>query len=187
MNIWELDHAHRVGKEVQRLRKSSGLTAQQLGDRTEKLGLKMTRQAISDLENGRRRYVTTAELVVLAAALNTSPVVLIYPAPYDEMIEVLPGVEASKFTAAEWFSAKTWFGVAEKPGDDPVAKWQDAVNKLNLNRRLADLQQQRTRAQLEAMDTDSTPENLTLYHSRLKLLDDSIADIRLRLGIDGDA
>ncbi|MGV7904065.1 hypothetical protein PJN93_30090, partial [Mycobacterium kansasii] len=48
---WELEHAHRIGREVQRLRKNAKLTAQQLGDRTGRLGLKMTRQAISDLEN----------------------------------------------------------------------------------------------------------------------------------------
>lgn len=182
MNTWEVEQAHRIGREVQRLRKAASLTAQQLGDRAGELGLKMTRQAISDLENGRRRYVTTSELVVLAAALDTSPVALVYPGPYgDEMIELLPGMQASKFIAAEWFSAKRWFGVAKYPGDDPVGRWQAAIEELNLNRQLADLERQRTQAQFEGMDREPTPENLAWYHGRLKLLDDSIADVQARL------
>jgi transcriptional regulator with XRE-family HTH domain len=104
MDTWEVEYAHRTGREVQRLRKAAGLTAQQLGDRAEQLGLKMTRQAISDLENGRRRYVTTAELVILAVALGTPPICLIYPGPYDNSIEIVPGRPGVQFDAAQWFS-----------------------------------------------------------------------------------
>lgn len=102
---WEVEQAHLVGREIQRLRKAAGLTAQQLGDRAGELGLKMTRQAISDLENGRRRYVTTAELAVLAYALNTSPAALIY-APHlaDGRVELLPGVHATAAEALNWSS-----------------------------------------------------------------------------------
>ncbi|QIV83054.1 hypothetical protein [Mycolicibacterium frederiksbergense] len=58
---------------------------------------------ISDLELGRRRYVTTAELVVLAAALDTTPTTLLYPPPYDEVIELLPDVMEAKINVVEWF------------------------------------------------------------------------------------
>jgi hypothetical protein len=63
-----------------------------LSAETEKLGLKLTRHTIADLENGRRRYVTTAELLVLAEALNTAAVALVYSGPYHQDTEVLPGV-----------------------------------------------------------------------------------------------
>lgn len=64
----------------------------------------MSRSVISDLETGRRRYVTTAELTVIAAALNTSPVALVYPGPYDQDVELLPGVARREVAAAQWFS-----------------------------------------------------------------------------------
>lgn len=186
VNTWEVEQARRIGAEVQRLRRAAGQSAQGLSDRTERLGLKITRQAIADLENGRRRFVTTAELTIIAAALDTSPVMLIYPGPYDgEVIEALPDVEASKLVAAEWFSANAWFGVAQEPGDDPVTRWREATLELTLNRQLADLQHQRSQAQFEGMATDLTPENLAWHNGRIKLLDDSIADIRLRLGMKG--
>jgi len=105
---WEAAQAARIGQEVQRLRGKR--TASWLANRAEKLGLKMTRQTIADLENGRRRYVTTAELTVLAAALNTTPVALAYPEPYDddgESLEVLRDLPVSKLSAAQWFSGLT--------------------------------------------------------------------------------
>jgi hypothetical protein len=64
----------------------------------------MTRQTITDLENGRRRYTTTAEPAVIAAALSTAPVALLYPGPYDELVEVLPGEPVRELRAAQRFS-----------------------------------------------------------------------------------
>lgn len=181
---WAERHTHRIAQEVTRLRGKR--SAQWLAVRTRDLGYEVSRSVISDLENGRRRHVTTAELTIIAAALDTSPVMLIYPGPYDgEVIEALPDVEASKLVAAEWFSANAWFGVAQEPGDDPVTRWREATLELTLNRQLADLQHQRSQAQFESMATDLTPENLAWHNGRIKLLDDSIADIRLRLGMKG--
>lgn len=102
MNTWEAEQAARTGAAVKLLRGKRA--AQWLSDRTAELGLKMTRQTITDLENGRRRYVTTAEIIVLAKALETAPVTLIYPPPYDDSVEYLPGQEMSKFDAAQHFS-----------------------------------------------------------------------------------
>ena len=105
MKTWEIRHAAQIGKAVKKQR--GRRTAAWLEGRTKKLGLKVTRQAIADLETGRRRYVTTAELVVLAAALNTNPIALAYSDPSDapeNVVEVLPGVEVTGFQAAQWFS-----------------------------------------------------------------------------------
>ncbi|GFG71854.1 hypothetical protein MSEN_35740 [Mycolicibacter senuensis] len=90
---------------VQRLRKPR--SAQWLADRTAELGLKMTRQAIADLENGRRRYITTAELFVIAFALGTSPAMLLFGhALVDGEVEVLPNLKTSAIHAAQWFSGE---------------------------------------------------------------------------------
>lgn len=77
---------------------------------------------IADLENGRRRYVTTAELIVLAAALDTAPVALLYLPPYDEEIEMRPGETVTKLTAAQIFSGY--------PGDDYPAEYRKNVEPL---------------------------------------------------------
>jgi hypothetical protein len=58
---------------------------------------------ISDLENGRRRHVTVAELIVFGYALGTAPLALLYPPPYDELVQALPEMETTRFTAAENF------------------------------------------------------------------------------------
>jgi transcriptional regulator with XRE-family HTH domain len=108
VDTWEAAQAARIGKAVHDLR--GNRTAAWLANRAGELGLKMTRQTIADLENGRRRYVTTAELAVLAVALNTTPVSLAYPEPYEddgEFIEVLRGVPVPKLLAAQWFSGLT--------------------------------------------------------------------------------
>jgi hypothetical protein len=58
---------------------------------------------IADLENGRRRYVTTAELIILAYALGTAPAALLFPPPYDERIEMAPDETATKLYAVQAF------------------------------------------------------------------------------------
>ncbi|MDM1896014.1 hypothetical protein PP299_07365 [Mycobacteroides abscessus] len=107
---WAEEQAYRVAQEVRRLRDPQ--TAQWLADRTKALGYPLTRTVISDLEVGRRRYVTTAELIILARALNTAPIALMYPPPYRAAIQILPvpeGQEAVKLetiVAAQWFSGE---------------------------------------------------------------------------------
>lgn len=164
---WELEHAHRIGKEVQRLRKLANLTAQQLGDRTDELGLKMTRQAISDLENGRRRYVTTAELIILSAALNTSPVTLLFPGPYDRQTNLLPKQEVIEFDAAQWFSGLGYYrtiGLLEEGEENFEAEraagreWVASVSALSSARSLADAERDRMIRALEAAVGELTTE-----------------------------
>ncbi|MEZ0052117.1 hypothetical protein ABIA30_003129 [Mycobacterium sp. MAA66] len=101
---WAEEQTYRIAMEVKRLRDDK--SAQWLSDRTKALGAEISRAVISDLETGRRRYVTTAELIVLARALNTVPVSLLYPPPYDSAIQILPNAEndVSALFAAQWFS-----------------------------------------------------------------------------------
>lgn len=101
---WAEHQAFRVAQEIRRLRDKR--SAQWLADQTKQLGYGVTRIVISDLENGRRRYVTSAELTILAFALGTSPVALLFPPPYtdDQMVELIPDHEVTKFFAAQAFS-----------------------------------------------------------------------------------
>lgn len=77
-------------------------SAQWLSDRTDELGHRVSRSTISDLETGRRARLEVAELLVLAAALDVPPLLLLYPEVPDGMVEVLPGVFASSEEAFQW-------------------------------------------------------------------------------------
>ena len=105
---WEQATTDRIGAQILRARKELNLSAQGLADRTAKLGYPIGRATISQFENGTRRSVTVAELLILAAALNTSPVSLIYPGPYRQSVSVIPGRVVTEFQAAQWFSALEW-------------------------------------------------------------------------------
>lgn len=182
VDTWEVEHAHRIGKEVQRLRKSAKLTAQQLGDRMEKIGLKMTRQAISDLENERRRYVTTAELIVLAAALNTSPVALVYPGPYQSEIDAIPHVELTELQAAQWFSGIEWHGdISAGDRTESSTTWRTEHSQLHAFRELADLRWSRGKATMRVINGEDTAK------SEVAMYDKMIRELEHKLGISDDA
>ena len=106
---WQRDLAKRVGSAVADRRKELGLTAQQLAQRCGDLGLPIHRTTITKIENGRPRF-DLGELVVLAEALQTAPLVLLYPGPYGESpelhVEVVPRQRVSPQTAASWFSGR---------------------------------------------------------------------------------
>jgi transcriptional regulator with XRE-family HTH domain len=150
--------------------------------------MKMTRQAISDLENGRRRYVTTAELVILAAALNTSPVNLVYPGPYDVQVELMPGVSVLEFDAAEWFSGVDTYlfnpGEVFSDRPDKVEKfqqwkqWEGATEALRQWRELKEL--------IITRDNMDNPDHLATLSRQIKSAEDRLRRL-LGRPIDRDA
>lgn len=98
----------RIGRAIKALR-GKRRSAQWLADRTEELGYPIGRATVSEIETGRRRSVTVAELLILARALNTSPASLLLPDPSDEvtnLVEILPGNERTGFQATQWFSGE---------------------------------------------------------------------------------
>ena len=92
---WSARMARLVAREVRRYREGQGqrprMSAQQLADRTEELGMPIPRSVLANLESGRRETVSVAEILVLAGALNVAPIELICPVGYDKEIELLPG------------------------------------------------------------------------------------------------
>ncbi|MGP3923891.1 helix-turn-helix domain-containing protein [Streptomyces sp. 8N616] len=87
---WPTRLAHRIAGEVRRYRTMRGISAQQLSDLCSAVGMDIPRAVISNLENGRRTSVTVAEVLVLAAALDVPPLLLVFPVGYEEVCEVLP-------------------------------------------------------------------------------------------------
>jgi transcriptional regulator with XRE-family HTH domain len=102
---WELGLAARVGTAVQARRKTLGLTAVQLAERTKQLGYPITRVAITKIEgNSRSGKLDVAELSVLAAALDVAPLELLFPGEADSPVERLPDKTVPTAHAASWFA-----------------------------------------------------------------------------------
>jgi transcriptional regulator with XRE-family HTH domain len=101
---WSVREAAAIGRRVARRRTALGLSAQDVADRCARLGMNsLTRQVLSRLEHGRREAVSTAELAVVAAALEMAPVLLLYPVGLADTVEYLPGRMAEPFDAARWW------------------------------------------------------------------------------------
>jgi transcriptional regulator with XRE-family HTH domain len=79
-----------VAGEVRRRRKEMGWSAQELADRCEQLGHPIPRNVIANMESGRRANLPLVDVMVLAAALETYPVCLIFPVGYVEETQELP-------------------------------------------------------------------------------------------------
>ncbi|MBF6536869.1 helix-turn-helix domain-containing protein [Nocardia farcinica] len=101
---WSEERARRIGLEVKAQRgKRSG---QWLADETATHGHPVSRTTISEIENGKRRDITLAEITVLARALAVSPLQLIYPDLAHGPVEVLPGMPVSSAEAMRWFAGE---------------------------------------------------------------------------------
>lgn len=118
------------------------MTAQQLAAKCGELGVPIHRTTITKIENGRPRF-DLGELIVLAAALNTSPVVLVYPGPYryGHHVELTPGLDVPEFYAAQWFSGLEYWRLLTKDDADTAVvqdrkQQMESVRKLNLFREI---------------------------------------------------
>ncbi|WP_372483545.1 helix-turn-helix domain-containing protein [Streptomyces aculeolatus] len=79
-----------VAGEVRRRRKAMGWSAQDLADRIAQLGHPIPRNVIANMESGRRATLPLVDVLVLAAALETYPLCLIFPVGYVERVQELP-------------------------------------------------------------------------------------------------
>lgn len=171
-NDWSEALARTVAREVRRLRGAQGLSAQRLADRCLELGMpSLTRSVLADLENGRRLWVGVAEVMVLARALSTAPIALIYPAPLTEMVEVLPNApRAPKTVAMEWFSgevATPWPWIC-----DDADAYRRNLQPIERARERSELESRKV-ALIRANPGDSTEERTRYF--------DALADIERRI------
>lgn len=137
---WADQHARNVGAELRRLR--GRRSAQWVSDRTAELGHRVARSTISEIENGRRSYVTTTELAILARALETAPVALLYSPPYSAEVELLPGEKTTRWVATEWFSGRLPDAAAFFMAGDGYI---ENLRPLRAAERIAELEQRRNR------------------------------------------
>jgi transcriptional regulator with XRE-family HTH domain len=66
-------------------------SAQDIANETERLGHKVSRDSITNIENGRKSTLDICELLILAAALGVPAVGLLLPNLPDGDVELLPG------------------------------------------------------------------------------------------------
>jgi transcriptional regulator with XRE-family HTH domain len=108
---YEMKLAGRFGLAVKTRRKALNLSASEVARRTAELGYPISRGAIAKIEsNSRSGKVDVAELLVLSAALDVPPVLLLFLVfPTGSLIEVVPGVEALAEDAVRWVSGRIAF------------------------------------------------------------------------------
>lgn len=108
---FETTRAGWFGNAVSWRRNALKLTASELSRRTAELGYPISRGAIAKIEsNSRSGKVDVAEVLVLAAALDIPPVLLLFPQfSTDGGAMVLPGVMTSEDEAVRWMSGGVAF------------------------------------------------------------------------------
>lgn len=131
-----------VRANIQRLRLARGLTKKDLADATQGLGRPVPPLGVSRIEAGTRR-VDAGDLVVLADALNVSPLdLLLPPRANDEPYELSSGHTVTSRTAWLWAlgrgPAMDWEpgeGVSlADPGADPAIATESYERELEFGR-----------------------------------------------------
>ncbi len=102
---------------VRTRRKALNLTASELSRRTAELGYPITRGAIAKIESEvRSGKIDVAEVLVLAAALDIPPVLMLFPNfSTDGAHRVLPGVSVRNEDAVRWTAGCISFPQEQEP------------------------------------------------------------------------
>jgi hypothetical protein len=103
---WAEKLIRNVGLAIKKARRG-GKSAKRLSEETAALGYRVSPTVIAKLDAGHRGSVlSVAELLVLAAALNIPPALLLFPGYPDGEVEFLPGRNADAYRAVNWFSGE---------------------------------------------------------------------------------
>lgn len=126
---WPAYIASVIAREVRRHRDSRKMSARQLAERCAALGMEIPQPVIANLENGRRPTVSVAELLVLAAALDVPPALLVAPLGHQETTEILPGREMPTWDAVLWQAGEARL-LDDKSGDQTEWLYPDDDNAV---------------------------------------------------------
>jgi hypothetical protein len=115
---WADDLVRRAGLAMKKARGNK--SAKWLSDETAALGYRVSPTVIAKLDSGHRGSVlSVAELLVLAAALDVPPALLLFPGyPYG-VVEFLPGRACDAKLTADWFSGDGRIPAAPGPAGEP--------------------------------------------------------------------
>ena len=170
----------RAAEAIRTARKVKGMSAQELADETERLGYPISRSQIANYESGRKHSLDIAELLVIAAALDTAPVALLFPGPYQNQVRYFPkSRELPEIWAAQWFSGLV-YGISDVPFSDGQAV--TVKNFVAYDANLHPLRRARHRLELEKR-RNALRRNLTEQRDpqlRSQMIDE-IADLQRRI------
>lgn len=76
---WVSDLIKAIAGEIKRHRKARGMSTQKLANACKELGMPIRRSVLSNLELGYRKKITVPEILVLAKALEVTPLDLLLP------------------------------------------------------------------------------------------------------------
>jgi transcriptional regulator with XRE-family HTH domain len=124
---WPAQLSRQIAAAISATRTARGMSILRLANRTGELGYPVNRIAITRIESG-DRVVTVAELIVLAAALGTTPMALLFT-DTDAEVEILPGIDVTGADAAGWFTG------SETSLLDLIADLNDIDQQLDIQRR----------------------------------------------------
>jgi transcriptional regulator with XRE-family HTH domain len=99
---WSKTMTQVLARQLKSWREQRKLSANELSKRTTELGSEVPRSVIANIETGRRDSVSVDELLILAAALDIPPILLLTPIGVDETMELLPEVVVSPWLARGW-------------------------------------------------------------------------------------
>jgi transcriptional regulator with XRE-family HTH domain len=92
------------------------MSTQRMDERTAELGMRIPRSVLANLESGRRNTVSAAEILVLAAALDVPPALLMFPLGRRELVDALPDLPLPPWQAFTWFTGERELGVITGAG-----------------------------------------------------------------------
>ncbi|WP_238011563.1 helix-turn-helix transcriptional regulator [Dactylosporangium sp. AC04546] len=110
-----------VAGQVKFWRDQRKLSANELSQRTAELGSEVPRSVIANLENGRRESISVDELLILGAALNVPPLLLLTPVGRVQNLRILPDVESTPWFSRGWIIGARLVDYA----GSSVQKWRD--------------------------------------------------------------
>jgi transcriptional regulator with XRE-family HTH domain len=114
---WPQKLSGQIGRTVRAWRQQRQLSLEALAKRCERLGYPVLRTNLYHLESGRRKTLSIQELLVLSAALQVQPAVLI-ASPEHPLVEALPGVNLLGAEMYEWVTGR--LGAPY----DPLPNWE---------------------------------------------------------------
>lgn len=187
---WAKELVARVGRSVKSAR--AGKSAAWLSDRTAELGYRISPTVIAKLDSGHRGEVlSVAEWLILSAALDVTPMSLLFPDIPDGPVDMLPGVEQTSFTAAVWVAGDDIEGLAARPDALSTLDFRhyevmkSALQRAHYERHLTELKNM-----LSSADSDDEVDKLTSSMVRTRQQLQSVNERIHSLGgtvVDGDA
>ncbi|MBA0053765.1 XRE family transcriptional regulator [Streptomyces sp. AJS327] len=138
---WSTQVVATVAAEVRRRRKEMGMSAQDLADACAEIGHPVPRNVIANMEAGRRSSLPLTDVMVLAQALDTSPICLIVPVGYIAKYQSIPLESADEpLDALRWFTGEdsssfgNWPLTIYRMHDTALSSAYEAARKVALHR-----------------------------------------------------